>query len=108
MAKNSGRVAIIYNIHITQSNFKHFLSYFSSVEVVIIVCVTEHDLLPSGWCHVLCALYIPEAWFGNVQTMEPIVLKGVPAERFNKVHSSSSSCFQCSAGFFELTTPGNL
>lgn len=38
-----------------------------------------------GWCHVVCALFIPEAWFGNVQTMEPIILKGVPPERFNKV-----------------------
>ena len=40
-----------------------------------------------GWSHVICALFIPEAWFGNVQTMEPIILKGVPPERFNKVRS---------------------
>lgn len=33
----------------------------------------------------VCALFIPEAWFANVQTMEPIVLKNVPPERFNKV-----------------------
>ena len=39
----------------------------------------------SGWCHVVCALYIPEACFANVQTMEPIVLNAVPHERFNKV-----------------------
>lgn len=39
----------------------------------------------SGWCHVVCALFIPEAWFANVQTMEPIVLKNLPQERFNKV-----------------------
>lgn len=38
-----------------------------------------------AWCHVVCALFIPEAWFANVQTMEPIVLKNVPPERFNKV-----------------------
>lgn len=38
-----------------------------------------------GWCHVVCALFVPEAWFGNVQTMEPIILKGVPQERYNKV-----------------------
>ena len=38
-----------------------------------------------AWCHVVCALFIPEAWFANVQTMEPIVLKNVPQERFNKV-----------------------
>jgi hypothetical protein len=34
---------------------------------------------------VVCALFIPEAWFANVQTMEPIVLKNLPPERFNKV-----------------------
>ena len=39
----------------------------------------------SAWCHVICALYIPEAWFGNTQTMEPIILKNVPTERFGKV-----------------------
>ena len=38
-----------------------------------------------GWAHVVCALFIPEAWFGNVQTMEPIILKGVPNDRFIKV-----------------------
>ncbi|KAL3832772.1 hypothetical protein ACJMK2_024386 [Sinanodonta woodiana] len=43
----------------------------------------------SGWCHVVCALFIPEAWFANVQTMEPIVLKNVPPERFNKL------CYVC-------------
>ena len=43
-----------------------------------------------GWCHVVCALFIPEAWFGNVQTMEPIILKGVPPERFNKVSINQS------------------
>ncbi|WAQ94475.1 AF10-like protein [Mya arenaria] len=34
-----------------------------------------------GWCHVVCALFIPEAWFANVQTMEPIMLKNVPPDR---------------------------
>ena len=38
-----------------------------------------------GWCHVVCALFIPEAWFANVQTMEPIMLKNVPPDRFGKV-----------------------
>ncbi len=46
-----------------------------------------------GWCHVVCALYIPEAWFGNVQTMEPIILKGLPPERFNKVSEGSFASF---------------
>lgn len=38
-----------------------------------------------GWAHVVCALYIPEVRFGNVTTMEPIVLQLIPQERFNKV-----------------------
>ena len=37
-----------------------------------------------GWAHVVCALYIPEVRFGNVATMEPIILALVPQERFNK------------------------
>ncbi|XP_061185914.1 protein AF-10-like [Saccostrea echinata] len=59
-----------------------------------------------AWCHVVCALFIPEAWFANVQTMEPIVLKNVPPERFNKVcyiceesgrvdKANSGACMQC-------------
>ena len=43
------------------------------------------SLYPLGWCHVVCALYIPQVWFANVQTMEPIVLSGIPHESFNKV-----------------------
>lgn len=50
-----------------------------------------------GWCHVLCALYIPEAWFANVDTMEPIVLKSVPPERFNKV------CYICEESKKDIT-----
>lgn len=42
----------------------------------------------SGWAHVVCALYIPEVRFGNVTTMEPIILQLIPTERFNKVYSS--------------------
>ena len=41
-----------------------------------------------GWAHVVCALYIPEVRFGNVATMEPIILALVPQERFNKVKLS--------------------
>ena len=36
----------------------------------------------------VCALYIPEVRFGNVATMEPIILALVPQERFNKVELS--------------------
>ncbi|RUS81591.1 hypothetical protein EGW08_010643 [Elysia chlorotica] len=59
-----------------------------------------------GWCHVVCALYIPEACFANVQTMEPIVLNAVPTERFNKIcyiceeqkrdtKATAGACMQC-------------
>lgn len=37
-----------------------------------------------GWAHVVCALYIPEVRFGNVTTMEPIILQLIPNERYNK------------------------
>lgn len=40
-----------------------------------------------GWAHVVCALYIPEVRFGNVTTMEPILLQLIPQERFNKGNS---------------------
>ncbi|KAK4023002.1 hypothetical protein OUZ56_008442 [Daphnia magna] len=43
----------------------------------------------TGWAHVVCALYIPEVRFGNVSTMEPIILSMVPPERFNK------GCYIC-------------
>ncbi|XP_054767881.2 protein AF-10-like isoform X1 [Lytechinus pictus] len=42
-----------------------------------------------SWAHVVCALYIPEVCFGNVSTMEPILLAMIPHERYNK------SCFLC-------------
>ncbi|XP_029841301.2 protein AF-10 isoform X2 [Ixodes scapularis] len=59
-----------------------------------------------GWAHVVCALYIPEVRFGNVTTMEPIVLQLVPQDRFSKTcficeqqrHESKASigaCMQC-------------
>ena len=41
----------------------------------------------AGWAHVVCALYIPEVRFGNVTTMEPIILQLIPTERFSKVSS---------------------
>ncbi|XP_026272554.1 protein AF-10 isoform X4 [Frankliniella occidentalis] len=42
-----------------------------------------------AWAHVVCALYIPEVRFGNVSTMEPIILSLVPSERYNK------TCYIC-------------
>ena len=44
-----------------------------------------------GWAHVVCALYIPEVRFGNVATMEPIILALVPQERYNKVRDARLS-----------------
>ena len=44
------------------------------------------------WAHVVCALYIPEVEFDNVSTMEPIILKSVPLERFQKVYSFVNLC----------------
>ncbi|XP_055849753.1 protein AF-10 isoform X5 [Episyrphus balteatus] len=42
-----------------------------------------------GWAHVVCALYIPEVRFGNVTTMEPIILQLIPSERYAK------TCYIC-------------
>ncbi|XP_076461022.1 uncharacterized protein LOC143293713 isoform X2 [Babylonia areolata] len=50
-----------------------------------------------GWCHVVCALYIPEACFGNVDTMEPIILKHVPHDKFTKV------CYICDENKRDVT-----
>ncbi|XP_019630405.1 PREDICTED: protein AF-10-like isoform X3 [Branchiostoma belcheri] len=60
----------------------------------------------SSWAHVICALYIPEVQFGNVATMEPIILTMVPNDRFNKIcyiceesgresKASSGACMTC-------------
>jgi len=60
----------------------------------------------NGWAHVVCALYIPEVRFGNVATMEPIILALVPTERYNKIcylceqsgkesKAASGACMQC-------------
>uniref|UniRef100_A0A1B0CT18 Uncharacterized protein n=3 Tax=Lutzomyia longipalpis TaxID=7200 RepID=A0A1B0CT18_LUTLO len=43
----------------------------------------------ASWAHVVCALYIPEVRFGNVTTMEPIILQLIPAERYAK------NCYIC-------------
>ncbi|XP_041986386.1 protein AF-10 isoform X2 [Aricia agestis] len=59
-----------------------------------------------GWAHVVCALYIPEVRFGNVTSMEPIVLRLIPQERYNKTcyicqdlgktnRASAGACMQC-------------
>lgn len=58
-----------------------------------------------GWAHVVCALYIPEVNFACTTTMEPILLKNVPRDRFTKVCSichkegreSKGACMTCNA-----------
>ena len=45
-----------------------------------------------GWAHVVCALYIPEATFGNNEKMEPIVTSKLPKERFSKVKGQFNRC----------------
>ncbi|XP_078544493.1 protein AF-10-like isoform X1 [Lissotriton helveticus] len=58
-----------------------------------------------GWAHVVCALYIPEVNFACTTTMEPILLKDVPRDRFTKVCSichkegreSKGACMTCNA-----------
>lgn len=49
-----------------------------------------------GWAHVVCALYIPEVRFGNVTTMEPIILQLIPQERYSK--SKYNAC----ANFYQF------
>ncbi|EGT56770.1 CBN-ZFP-1 protein [Caenorhabditis brenneri] len=43
----------------------------------------------NGWAHVICALYIPEVRFGNVHSMEPVILSDIPVEKFQKI------CYLC-------------
>ncbi|CAJ0941947.1 unnamed protein product, partial [Mesorhabditis belari] len=54
-----------------------------------------------GWAHVICALYIPEVRFGDVHSMDPIMLSDVPHERFEK------SCYLCEEeGHYKLAGIG--
>ncbi|XP_022652736.1 protein AF-10-like isoform X1 [Varroa jacobsoni] len=61
------------------------------------------DSSGGGWAHVVCALYIPEVRFGNVTTMEPIMLEMVPQDRYHKTcslctdsgHANLGACMQC-------------
>lgn len=48
-----------------------------------------------SWAHVVCALYIPEVRFGNVTTMEPIILQ-IPPERFSKGKRTKLNYFRFS------------
>jgi len=81
---------------------KH-MEWLLSVSSTVLPCLQRCELCPSkdgalkktdnsAWAHVVCALYIPEVRFGNVTTMEPIILQLIPTERFSKVISVWFSC----------------
>lgn len=67
-----------YNILLRCYNYLKSFHWFDGSEKFM-------DFSVAGWAHVVCALYIPEVRFGNVTTMEPIVLQMVPTDRFSKV-----------------------
>jgi hypothetical protein len=53
------------------------------------------------WCHVRCALWIPEVGFGNVERMEPITkCELIPQSRWNLLciicKEKKGACIQCS------------
>jgi len=79
------------------------MEWLLSVSCTVLSCLQRCELCPSkdgalkktdnsAWAHVVCALYIPEVRFGNVTTMEPIILQLIPTERFSKVISVWFSC----------------
>eukprot|EP00118_Oscarella_pearsei_P029022 m.3485 g.3485 ORF g.3485 m.3485 type:complete len:764 (+) comp9467_c0_seq1:103-2394(+) len=53
------------------------------------------------WCHVSCALWVPEVGIGNVERMEPLTkIEMIPQSRWNLVcvlcKEKSGACIQCS------------
>ncbi|CAH1395564.1 unnamed protein product [Nezara viridula] len=80
-----------------------------SVKVRCELCPNKEGALKptdnNAWAHVVCALYIPEVRFGNVTTMEPIILAQIPQERYNKTcyiceersrsRANVGACMQC-------------
>lgn len=75
------------------------------------LCPSKHGAFKrtdtGAWAHVVCALYIPEVRFGNVTTMEPIMIERLPRDRFGKncyickeqgkesARSDFGACMQC-------------
>ncbi|GMT19711.1 hypothetical protein PFISCL1PPCAC_11008 [Pristionchus fissidentatus] len=43
----------------------------------------------NSWAHVICALYIPEVKFGDVHSMDPVILDDVPNDRYDRI------CYLC-------------
>ena len=56
-----------------------------SIHHHLLIMKVHHIMVSVGWAHVVCALYIPEASFGNNTTMEPIIVTKIPKDRFSKV-----------------------
>lgn len=70
-----------------------------------------------GWAHVVCALYIPEVEFGDVHTMEPVIVDKLPEWRYQQVcclceRSQVGACTQCNRHgckkFFHVTCAQKL
>ena len=67
-------------------NFEPCVGIIINVQLYVFKLPSSNFLcVLTGWAHVVCALYIPEVRFGNVTTMEPIILASVPHDRFCKV-----------------------
>ncbi|XP_050546902.1 protein AF-10-like [Daktulosphaira vitifoliae] len=64
-----------------------------SAKVICELCPSKDGALKpteSGyWAHVVCALFIPEVTFADVDTMEPIKLNEIPLDRYKKI------CYIC-------------
>lgn len=64
-----------------------------NAKVICELCPSKDGALKptenGNWAHVVCALFIPEVTFEDVDTMEPIKLKEIPQDRFKKV------CYIC-------------
>lgn len=64
-----------------------------NAKVICELCPSKDGALKptesGNWAHVVCALFIPEVTFIDVNTMEPIKLSEIPPDRFKKV------CYIC-------------
>lgn len=64
-----------------------------NAKVICELCPSKDGALKptenGSWAHVVCALFIPEVTFVDVDTMEPIKLTEIPPDRFKKV------CYIC-------------
>lgn len=82
---------IICSINVVRSwlFLLYFCFFFIAVFLILLLFLTVQYLSANfsfifavGWAHVICALYIPEVRFGDVHSMDPVILNDVPLERF--------------------------